>query len=54
MIFTFKLSNKSQVTISADSILQAFDEIKKRYPQYQISLVEQSKRVLEQKNLSDV
>ena len=54
MMFTFKLSNKSQVTIAADSILEAFDEVKKRYPQYQISLIEQSKRVTEQKNLSDV
>lgn len=54
MMFTFKLSNKSQVTISADSILAAFEEVKKRYPQYQIALIEQSKRVTEQKNLTDV
>ena len=54
MMFTFKLSNKSQVTIAADSILEAFDSVKKQYPQYQISLVEQSRRISEQKGLKDV
>ena len=54
MMFTFKLSNKSQVTIAADSILEAFDAVKKQYPQYQISLIEQSRRISEQKGLKDV
>jgi hypothetical protein len=54
MMFTFKLSNKSQITIAANSIIEAFEAVKKQYPQYQISLIEQSRRVSEQKALKDV